>query len=61
MRNPGLADGLRGDGFLTHTFAEVVEPGVVPLPRGGDAVSSPIGMVESMRDAFIMSESRIFV
>ncbi len=56
----GLADGLRGDGFLTHTFAEVVEPGAVPLPRG-DAVSSPIGMVESMLDTSIMSELRMFV
>ena len=34
VRNPGLADGLHGDGFLTHAVAEVVELGAAHLTAG---------------------------
>ena len=34
MRNPGLADGFHGGGFLTHAVAEVVELGEANLTAG---------------------------
>ena len=46
MRNPGLADGLHGDGFLNHAVAEVVELGAAHLTAGHNLNLGNLGGVD---------------